>query len=126
MAERSDFVVWIVDDDLAVRKSLEALLLVSGYRSQLFGSAEDFLQAVGGADDGCLLLDLHMPGLGGFGLMQALGPRVQATPVVVLTASRDETLHQRARSLGARAVLTKPVPRAILLAALEGLRPAAA
>lgn len=119
MAERSDFVIWIVDDDLAVRESLEALLIVSGYQAELFGSAEDFL-ADAHVEEGCLLLDLHMPGLGGFGLMQALAPPVP--PVVVLTASRDEGLHERARALGARAVLTKPVRQAVLLEALEDLR----
>lgn len=126
MAERGSFVIWIVDDDLAVRESLEALLLVSGFRSELFESAEKFLETVQAPDDGCLLLDLHMPGLGGFGLMQALGARGLATPVVVLTASRDTTLHERARALGARAVLTKPVQRTVLLSALDDLRPAAA
>ncbi len=119
MAERSDFVIWIVDDDLAVRESLEALLLVSGYRSELYASAEDFLSGDRASQDGCLLLDLHMPGLGGFGLMQALAP---LPPVLVLTASRDEALHARARALGAQAVLMKPVRQTVLLEALEGVR----
>ena len=121
MTDHGNFTVHVVDDDAAVRESLEALLLVSGYPVEAYASAEAYLAAAD-ARDGCLLLDIHMPGMGGFGLMQVLADRRPAVPVLVLTASRDEHLHQRALALGARALLTKPVPQATLLAALQAIR----
>ena len=127
MTERCAFLVRIIDDDAAVRESLEALLLVAGHPVVTFGSAEEYLAAHedAAADDagrgGCILLDLHMPGMGGIGLMEALRTRAGAPPVVVLTAAREQALHERAMSLGARAVLTKPVLQATLLDTLAAL-----
>ncbi len=121
MTDQRAFTVHVVDDDAAVRESLEALLLVAGYPVEAYASAEAYLQAPDVAD-GCLLLDIHMPGIGGFGLMQALADRHPPVPVLVLTASRDEHLHRRALELGAHALLTKPVPQAALLAALQAMR----
>ncbi len=121
MTDHTAFTVHVVDDDAAVRESLEALLLVTGYLVEVYASAEAYLEAPVVAD-GCLLLDIHMPGMGGFGLMQVLASRQTPVPVLVLTASRDEHLHRRAFDLGARALLTKPVPQAALLAALQAIR----
>lgn len=121
MTDHGAFMVHVIDDDAAVRESLEALLLVAGYPVETYPSAEAYL-AVADAARGCLLLDIHMPGMGGLGLMQALAGRRPMVPVLVLTASRDEHLHQRALSLGARALLTKPVPQAILFDALQSIR----
>jgi len=120
MTDHGAFTVHVIDDDAAVRESLEALLLVAGYPVEAYASAEAYLEAPDAAD-GCLLLDIHMPGMGGFGLMQALAGRQPPLPVLVLTASRDEHLHRRALELGARALLTKPVPQAALLAALRAV-----
>jgi two-component system, LuxR family, response regulator FixJ len=121
MTDHGTFTVHVIDDDAAVRESLEALLLVAGYPVEAYASAEAYLAA---ADmrDCCLLLDIHMPGMGGVGLLQVLAGRQPPVPVLVLTASRDEHLHQRALALGARALLTKPVPQATLLAALHTIR----
>ena len=121
MTDRVSFLVRVIDDDAAVRESLEALLVVAGYPVVVFGSAEDYLAAPEDSANGCILLDLHMPGLGGIGLMEALGSRRRVPPVVVLTATREIALHERAYALGARAVLTKPVLQATLLDTLAGL-----
>ena len=99
MTDRDAFLVRVIDDDAAVRESLEALLAVAGHPVASFGSAEEYLAAAD-ADrrrrSGCILLDLHMPGMGGFGLMGALSGRADAPPVVVLTAARERALHERA------------------------------
>ncbi len=121
MTDHGGFMVHVIDDDAAVRELLEALLLVAGYPVEAYPSAEAYLAAAEAAH-GCLLLDIHMPGMGGLGLMQALAGRMPTVPVLVLTASRDEHLHQRALALGARALLTKPVPQATLLDALQAIR----
>ena len=69
-----------------------------------------------------MLLDVHMPGMGGLALLQLLAGRRPPVPVLVLTASREPRLRERALGLGARAFLTKPVPEAALLGALDDVR----
>ena len=121
MTDRAAFLVQVIDDDAAVRESLEALLVVAGHPVSLYGSAEDFLADGAGAAGGCILLDLHMPGLGGLGLLEVLQDRADVPPVIVLTAAREQALHERAEDLGARSVLTKPVTLATLLEAIAAL-----
>ncbi|HUF86927.1 MAG TPA: response regulator [Thermohalobaculum sp.] len=117
MQGRSAWIVHVVDDDAAVLESLEALLLVAGFEVATYGSAEEFLERAGDRQ-GCLLLDVNMPGMSGLELLERLAAEGAGTPVVLLTASRDERLRQRARALGARGFLTKPVTGAVLLAAI--------
>jgi FixJ family two-component response regulator len=111
-------VVHIIDDDTAVRESLEALLVVSGFDVETYGSAEDYLARGDGAD-GCIVLDINMPGMGGLDLLQILARRERQVPVLVLTASREPRLEERAIELGASAFLTKPVREAILVDAIR-------
>ena len=108
----------IIDDDAAVRESLEALLVVSGFDVETYRSAEDYL-ARGDGMDGCIVLDINMPGMGGLDLLQLLAGREQRIPVLVLTASREPRLEERALEHGASAFLTKPVREATLVAALR-------
>jgi FixJ family two-component response regulator len=110
--------VHIIDDDSAVRESLEALLGVSGFEVETYGSAEDYL-ARGDGMDGCIVLDIHMPGMGGLDLLQLLAGRERRVPVLVLTASREARVEERALQLGASAFLTKPVREATLVEALR-------
>ena len=123
MNDRDAFLVRVIDDDVAVRESLEALLLVSGYPVETYDSAEAYLEATADEPGGCILLDLHMPGMGGIGLMEVLRGRPVMLPVVVLTAAREAALHARARALGACEVLTKPVTQGALLETLANLGP---
>ena len=111
-------IVHIIDDDSAVRESLEALLVVSGFEVETYRSAEDYL-ARGDGMDGCIVLDINMPGMGGLDLLKLLAGREQRIPVLVLTASREPRLEERALELGASAFLTKPVREATLVAALR-------
>jgi FixJ family two-component response regulator len=118
MTEIDGPIVHIIDDDAAVRESLEALLTVLGYSVETYGSAEDYLER-SEVIDGCVLLDVHMPGMNGLDLLRELTRRRRRSPVLILTASRDERLRDHALELGAVAFLTKPVTQARLLAALR-------
>ena len=118
MAEIDGPIVHIIDDDAAVRESLEALLTVLGYSVETYGSAEAYLER-SEVSDGCVLLDVHMPGMNGLDLLRELARRRRRSPVLILTASRDERLRDHALELGAVAFLTKPVTQARLLAALR-------
>lgn len=111
-------VVHVIDDDAAVRESLDALLTVLGFFVETYDSAEAYLER---SEDtcGCVLLDLHMPGMDGLGLLRELVLRRRSLPVLILSAARDERLRDHAIELGAVAFLTKPVTRTRLLAALR-------
>ena len=111
-------IVHVIDDDEAVRDSLEALLTVAGYAVITYASAEAYLSHSDWAG-GCVLVDIHMPGMHGLDLLQMMARREPPVPVLVLTASREPLLRDRALALGAQAFLTKPVPAAALLAALR-------
>jgi two-component system response regulator FixJ len=117
MRGRAISTVHVIDDDEAVRESLEALLVVSGYAVECYASAEEYLRRE--ATEGCVLLDIHMPGISGLDLLQNFAQRPKRPPVLVLTASREERLKERALELGAQAVLSKPVPKAALLDAVR-------
>lgn len=121
MLGQGDSVVHVVDDDVAVRESLEALLVVSGYEVVTHDSAETFLESVRDRR-GCLLLDINMPGMSGLELLERLRRDGLEMPAVLLTASRDERLRLRAEALGAVGFLTKPVTGAALLAAVAAAR----
>jgi two-component system response regulator FixJ len=120
MPELGAFMVHVIDDDEAVRESLEALLMVAGFDVTTHESAEAYLD--GGRTGECVLVDVHMPGMGGLELLRVLAGRHPPVPVLVLTASRDPRLRDRALELGARAFLTKPAPEAALLGALNKVR----
>jgi len=120
-------IVHVIDDDEAVRESLEALLMASGFEAETYSSAEDFLARGpndlgpndrGPGDRGCLLLDVNMPGMSGLDLLQHLADDGRPTPAVMLTANPDKRLRQRARQLGAAAFLSKPVTETDLLSAI--------
>jgi two-component system response regulator FixJ len=121
MLVENESVVHVVDDDEAVRESLEALLFVSGFSVKTYVSAEDFL-ARAPEVAGCLLLDVNMPGMSGLDLLERLAGMGVQRPVVILTARRDNGLGELAFSLGASQVLGKPVSKDELLAAIEAAR----
>jgi two-component system response regulator FixJ len=101
--------IYIVDDDEAVRDSARALLESYDHVVEDYGSGSEFLSAFDAIDDGCLLLDLNMPEMGGIEVLEALRDRGANIPVIVVTAQSDEELLNRARRAGAFALVAKPV-----------------
>ena len=99
--------VYIVDDDEAVRDSMRLLLESSGFLARDFASADLFLHA-DSADMGCLLLDLHMPGISGLELLRLIRARGISQPVIVISGRRDPVLDAEVWAAGASALLSKP------------------
>lgn len=114
-------IIHVIDDDEAVRESLDALLSAFGFDAETYSSAEDFLSRAS-TNPGCLILDINMPGMNGLDLLEQLVDKGWQTPAIILTANPDERLRQRARELGAVAYLTKPVTEQDLLGAIEGAK----
>lgn len=111
--------IFIIDDDLSLRKSLLLLLRAVGFEARAFRSAEDFQKNALINNDDCILLDLRMPGMNGFDLMETLISKGIHAPVICLTAFDDEKTRQRARELGAVACFTKPVDDQALIDAIN-------
>ena len=107
----------IVDDENSVRKALERLLRSAGLDVATFACGSDFLAADHDAID-CLVLDLHMPRLSGFEVMQQLRRRGSPLAVVVITGHDTPEAQARALASGASAYLLKPVDDEVLLAAI--------
>ncbi|MCC6716020.1 MAG: response regulator transcription factor [Gammaproteobacteria bacterium] len=111
--------VFIVDDDEAVRDSLQMLLEVEGFATRTFASAESFMEAYRPDWRGCLLLDVRMPGMDGVKLLEVMARRGSDLPVIVMTGHGDVPLAVRAMKAGALEFLEKPIAHDVLLAALR-------
>jgi len=102
-------ILYVVDDDDAVRAALGRLLSAGGYRVAAFQSAETFLAQHDPHVHGCIVLDVAMPGLDGLALQQLLAERGSHMPVIFLTGRADVPMTVRAMKRGAFDFLTKPV-----------------
>ncbi len=115
----SRHVVYLVDDDDALRRATSRLLQSSGLDVRAFPSAEEFLAHYDAAVPGCLLLDLRMPGQSGLELQRTLQERGARLPIVFLTGHADVPASVHAMKGGAIDFLEKPVDEDRLLAAIE-------
>jgi len=111
--------VFIVDDDASFAKSVARLLKASGYETNTFPSAEEFLKAVTPETRGVLLLDLQMPGVNGLELQEVIIGAGIAMPIVFLTGQGDIPTTVHAMRRGAEDFLTKMAPSETLLSAVE-------
>jgi FixJ family two-component response regulator len=116
--ERSAAIIDIVDDDEAVRDSMRVLLETYGFVVREYASAQEFLASSNQPVCGCLLLDLHMPGMTGLDLLDTLRARGWTEPIILMTGRSDSVLKERAGRAGAVAMLDKPVDDDVLLRAL--------
>jgi len=111
--------VHVVDDDRDVRRSISFMLPTADLQARPFSSGIDFLEQLDTLPPGCILLDIRMPDLDGFQVMEALAERGIAWPVIVMTGHGDVPVAVRAMKLGAVDFLEKPFEEPVLLAALE-------
>jgi len=116
--------IYVVDDDESVRDSARALLEAYDHVVEDFASARDILSSFDRLDEGCLLLDLNMPEMGGIELLELLRSRGDTIPVIVVTAQNDTAVLDRARRAGAYAVLEKPVDDTLIKTISSALDPA--
>jgi FixJ family two-component response regulator len=110
--------VFVVDDEPGVARAIARMLRTAGWRVETFDSAEAFLD---GHDsrDGCLVLDVNMPGLDGLQLQQRLHDIGDGLPIVFLTGHGDIPMSVKAMKAGAVDFLTKPIGADALIAAIK-------
>ena len=112
--------VYIVDDDAAVRDSMAQLLGMHGYETRQFADAGDYLDAAEKLPQGCLLLDIRMPGMSGMELQDELKKRGRDEPIVFVTGHGDIGLAVKAMKAGASDFLQKPCDEEELIGAVRG------
>ena len=111
--------VFIVDDDVSIRDSLELLVSSAGWQPETFASAQDFLACPRRFLPSCLVLDVTLPGLSGLDLQQRIVGRVDM-PIIFITGHGDIPMTVRAMKAGAVEFLTKPFDDEMLLGAIDG------
>lgn len=111
--------VFIVDDDISIRESLEPFMRHEGFDVKTFSSASSFLEHPPIQGPGCVILDIAMPGLSGLELQSALVVDRPAMPIIFLTGSEDPPTIVRAMKAGAVEFLTKPFDDEALLDAVK-------
>lgn len=126
MNAHSEFTVYIVDDDDAVRDALSMMLRAAGRSVETYASAEEFIERRAGATSGCLVVDVRMPGMTGIELQDWLAEHRCTLPVLFLTGHGSVPMAVRAMKHGAFDFLEKPVDDARLLAAIDDAVAAAA
>jgi FixJ family two-component response regulator len=117
-------IVAVLDDEPEMRKALRRLLTCHGFRVEEYERGEDLLAVVDSQTMAFLLLDLHMPGISGFEVLETFQSRHIPTPVIVITAHDEPGSRERVQALGASGYLKKPVDRDALLSAIAAAQPA--
>ena len=112
-------IVCVVDDDPDMRKALERVLSVHGYRPCSFASIAEFHAGANLQEAACLILDIHLKGESGFDLKQQLSHAAPALPVIFITGRDSEISRETAQQVGGAAYLVKPFESKALLDALE-------
>jgi FixJ family two-component response regulator len=111
-------VVYVVDDDVSVRESLEGLIEAEGWRALTFASAREFLAAPPVACSHCAILDIGLPDLSGLELQERLVAERPDTPIIFITGTKDVPMTVRAMKAGAMEFLTKPFGDDVLIEAI--------
>ena len=114
-----DFVIHIVDNDAAILDALRLLLATEGYAVRTHQSARKFLDTIQQDDCGCVVAEMHMPEMGGMGLLAALNERGSYMPVIIITANGDVPLAVATKKQGVFDNLKKPLDGGNLLASIH-------
>src|SRR5687768_1619349 len=112
-------IVFVVDDDISVRESLELLIQSAGWRPETFASAREFLAHPRVLAPSCLVLDVSLPDLNGLDLQQRIAPDRIDMPIIFITGHGDVPMTVRAMKAGAVEFLTKPIDDDALLSAIR-------
>jgi FixJ family two-component response regulator len=111
-------IVFVVDDDISVRESLELLIHAAGWHPELFASAQAFLDCPPVSAPHCLVLDISLPGLNGLDLQKRVTAERPEMPIIFITGHGDVPKTVQAMKAGAVEFLTKPFPDDVLLDAI--------
>src|SRR5216683_2851225 len=111
--------VFVVDDDISVRESLELLIRCAGWQAETFASAQEFLARPRAVAPSCLVLDVSMPGLNGLDLQQRVAVERADMPIIFITGHGDVPMSVQAMKAGAAECLTKPFGDNVLLTAIR-------
>jgi len=112
-------IVFVVDDDISVRESLESLIRCAGWQPETFLSADEFLAHPRAATASCLVLDLTLPGLNGLDLQQRIAANRSDMPIIFISGHGDVPKTVRAMKAGAVEFLTKPFNADEMLSAIR-------
>jgi FixJ family two-component response regulator len=115
----AEAIVFVVDDDVSVRESLEHLILNEGWQAETFASAQAFLDRPRATVPSCLVLDLSLPGLNGLELQEHVAAERTDMPIIFITGHADVPRAVRAMKAGAVEFLTKPFGDEALLDAIR-------
>jgi FixJ family two-component response regulator len=119
MMPRSTPTVFVIDDDVEVRMSIQGLLKVAGLRSEIFETAEEFLRNTVTDGPSCLVLDVSLPGVDGLELQRKLADAGVRIPIIFITGHGDIPMTVKAIKSGAVEFLTKPFVDEDLLSAIR-------
>jgi FixJ family two-component response regulator len=111
--------VYLIDDDADVRDALVLLLRTMGFAPRPFAGVQSFLDRVDPRQDGCLVVDIRMPGTSGLQLLERMAKEADGMPTVMITGHGDVAACRRAFKAGAVDFLTKPIDEQVLLEAVE-------
>ena len=111
--------VFVVDDDISVRESLESLIRFEGWRPEIFASAQEFLLHPRVLAPSCLILDVNLPDLNGLDLQKRVAPNRIDMPIIFITGYGDVPMTVQAMKAGAVEFLTKPFGDDVLLSAIR-------
>ena len=111
--------VHVVDDDDAIRRSVGFALKTSGFEVRSYESGSEILKAAPSLEEGCILLDIRMPGMDGLEVQEELKAKGVGYPVIIMTGHGDVSLAVKAMKAGAIDFIEKPFQKAVLLSAIE-------
>ena len=112
-------IVFVVDDDVSVRESLESLIRFEGWQPETFASAQEFLDYPRVHIPNCLVLDVSLPGLNGLDLQRLIAGERTDMPIIFITGHGDVPMTVQAMKAGAVEFLTKPFSDDVLLRAIR-------
>jgi FixJ family two-component response regulator len=112
-------IVFVVDDDISVRESLELLIRCEGWQPETFASAQEFLHHPRVDTPNCLILDFSLPGLNGLDLQSLVAGERTDMPIIFITGHGDVPMTVQAMKAGAAEFLTKPFSDDVLLIAIR-------